>query len=190
MKKKLKALIALMSVCAVGAVGSAFALTRNQATSSGTAGQFDKAIYLYWGNAQSSVELNPVNDLNANVPVYRYLTVAPQSTKSVAGTVTVTFTLAAATGDYHINGLTVNVYGTTVEAIDAENKATYVVEANKVASVQAGSLTDTDTFTISASSGATQTTSKYYAIEVVYDGTFVTGKTLGTTLNISQSFAA
>jgi len=189
MKKKLKALIAMMSLCAVGTVGSALALTRTGAEVSGSAGKFDQAIYLYWGGTQTSVELDDCNDLTANVPVYRYLTVAPQSTKSVAGTVTVTFELDVASGDYHINGLTVNVYRTNVEAITGENVATYAVEVNRVLVLNSSNDEGTNAFSVSADTAAHATT-YYYAIEVVYDGTYVSGKTLGGSLDISQSFGA
>lgn len=193
MKKKTKALIAMMSLCAVGTVGSAFALTRNGATATGTPGAFDKAIYLYWGETNTSVELADCENLTANVPVYRYVTVSPQSTKSVAGTLTVSFELEKATDTaekkYHIDGLTVNVYRTNVEAITDENVATYAVDANKKVSLTSEALTNQDTFAIETSTEKHQTTF-YYAIEVVYDGTYVANSVLGGEVNISQSFSA
>ena len=188
MKKKLKGLIGLMSVCAVGAISGAFALERQGANVSGTAGHYDQAVYLYWGGAQSSLELAPCDELTANVAEYRYFAVAPQTTKSVAGTVTVSFELAENSGDYHISGLTVKVYGAD-QQINDENKGTYVVEGNLVATLTSAAKTGSDTFSVTANTEK-HTTTKYYAVEVVYDGTFVSGKTLGGTLVIGQSFEA
>ena len=185
MKKKLKALIGLMALCAAGTVGGAFALTRDGATGTGTAGGFDQAIYLYWGGTSTTASLADCDSLTTNVPVYRYLTVAPQSTKSVAGTVTVTFEMTPSEGDYHLNGVTVNVYRTDVEAITDANKGTYVGEGKEVLTLTSSHTSDTNTFTVSTGSGV-HATPYYYAIEV----TSVQGKTMGGEFKVSQAFAA
>lgn len=189
MRKKLKALVGMMSLCALGAVGSAFALTREGVNAPGTAGHFEQAVYLYWGDAKTSITLDDCDDLTANVPVYRYLAVAPQSTKTVAGTVTVDFELEKSTGDYHIEGVTVTVYRADV-AINDDNVATYAIDANKVAELPGED--GSDSFAITASTEK-QTTTKYYAIKVVWDGKNDTSHpayVLGGSVNISQSFAA
>ena len=46
MKTTRKVLIGLMALCLAGSVGGVLALTRQQASGTGTAGQFDKAVYL------------------------------------------------------------------------------------------------------------------------------------------------
>ena len=118
MKTKLAVLVGLMALSAAGTVGGALALTRNSATSSGTAGSFDKAIYLYWSSESTTASLANVDDLSAGVAQYRYLSVTPKSSKSVAGTVTLTFTLASGGENTHMEGLTVNVYKTDALATD------------------------------------------------------------------------
>lgn len=190
MKKKLKALIAMMSVCAIGVVGSTFAFARQQATSSGTTGKYDQAISLYWGDGESDLTLDNCSDLQAGTAQYRYFSVMPQSTKTVTGTVTVTFNLAQSSGDYHLNGLTVKVYRADV-AISDDNIETYAVEGNLKATLDKDNTTKTDTFAVSASSdNNSHTTAKYYAVEVKYDGSYVANKALGGSLTISQSFGA
>ena len=188
MKTKSKILIGLMALCLAGAAGTTFALTRNAATSSGTAGGFDQAIYLNWGSDQQSVSITDVTELTTNVAQYRVLSVTPKSTKTVAGTVTLTFTLAATAGDYHVNGLTVDVFKTETLATQ-EGAASAISELSAVATVDASHLSATTTFSVTAASAAHETNA-YYVMRFVYDGTMVTGKTMQGNLTIAQSFAA
>ena len=178
-----------MALCLAGTAGGVFALTRNAATPSVTTGAFDKAVYLYWTTGNSSLSLSNITDLSAGAPQYRYLTVAPQTTKSVTGTVRLDFTLAAEASK-HMKGLTVSVYETsalatdqTVEGlIDGVTAAPVLTEANG---------TGYATFSVASSSTAHETP-KYYAIEVVWSGSNDSEHTdypLGATLTIAQSFS-
>ena len=112
MNTKSKVLIGLMAICLLGGVGSTLALTRSGASVSGNPGAFDQAVYLGWGDNEASVTINNVENLGAGEAnaQYRGLAVGPESSKSVEGTVRLTFTLAASAGDHHINGLSVGVY--------------------------------------------------------------------------------
>lgn len=193
MKKKLKALVAMMSLCAVGAVGSAFAVwQRSSATGTGTTQSFDKAIYLYWGSGSSTASIGDIDNLSGGSTVYRYLTVSPKSTKSVSGTVTLRFNLAAST-DCVITGLEVNVYKVAeLPANDtAAAAAIAAIEADEKDEVDAtltpSQLEDTTTFSVSAGTAAHETQA-FYVIAVSYDGT-ATG-TLGGLVTINQSFNA
>ena len=191
MKTKLAVLVGLMALSAAGTVGGALALTRNSATGSGTAGNFDKAIYLYWGNQETTASLDDVNDLSAGVAQYRYLSVMPKSSKSVSGTVTLTFTLASGGANTHMEGLTVNVYktdalandSTVAAAIDGKSASPVLTKSN---------LSGTISFSV-ATSESIHVTDAYYAIEVVWSGSNDAEHPtyeLGASLTISQAFAA
>lgn len=182
-------LIGAMVACVAGSVGSIFALTRNAAAASGTSGSFDQAIYLYWDSGSSTKSISDVENLVANVPQYRYLTVAPKSTKSLTGNVTLTFTLAQTEGaSYTIAGLSVKVYKT--ESLATDGTVAGLIEGKVAApSLDAENLTGNTSFAVAASESAHETTA-YYAIEVKYDGTNLEGKTLSGGLTISQSFGA
>ena len=191
MKTKLAVLVGLMALSAAGTVGGALALTRNSATGSGSAGSFDKAIYLYWGSESTTASLDDVNDLSAGDAQYRYLSVTPKSSKSVAGTVTLTFTLASGGANTHMEGLTVNVYKTDALANDSTVEAAI---SEKVASpvLTKANLEGTTTFAVSAGEDVHETNA-YYAIEVVWTGANDSEHPtyeLGASLTISQSFAA
>ena len=102
-------LIGVMACALAGGVGSALALTRTGANAAGGTGAFDQAVQLYWGHESTTATISNVEDLSAGVAQYRGLTVSPQTTKSLAGNVELTFTLSATAG-HHIKGLTVSVY--------------------------------------------------------------------------------
>lgn len=184
---KNKALVGMMALCLVGGVSSAFALTGKAATATGTA-SLDKAIYLYWDTNSESKTIPACNELTTNVPVYRYLAVTSKSSKSVGGVVTLSFEMAVTSGDYHLNGVTISVYQTESLATDqtVDDLIDNVVAAPVLDSAH---LTGSTTFNVTATGNATNTTQAFYAIEVVYDGTFVQNKTLGGSLTVTQSFA-
>ena len=188
---KSKILIGVMAIALVGGVGSAVALTRTGASGTGTPGAFDEAIYLYWGSESTSVSIADVEDLAADTAQYRGLTVTPKSSKSVAGNVRLTFTLAPTAGSHHIKGLTVSVYKIDA-AFDAENVVTQIGE--KVASpiLDEDHLTGTTDLAVAASANVHETIG-YYAIKVLWtganDGTNPS-YTLDADITISQSFIA
>ena len=193
MNTKSKVLIGLMAICLLGGVGSTLALTRSGASVSGNPGAFDQAVYLGWGDNETSVTINNVENLGAGEAnaQYRGLTVGPETSKSVEGTVRLTFTLAASEGNHHINGLTISVYEID-DAFDAENVATQI--NGKVASpvLDAEHLTGTADLEIEADAEFHRTTA-YYAIKVLWSGANDTENptyTLDASLTISQSFIA
>lgn len=192
MKKTKVLLLSLgMALCVGGGVGAAAAITRQAAGNTGE-GDFDKAINLYWGSESSTATLADMEELQVNVPQYRYLSVTPKSSKTIEGTVTVNFTLAKATDSdgksYDIAGLVVKVYQTESLATDATVESLISNDNLKVTVTKANPSGDA-TFTVS-SAEAVHETNAYYAIQVVYDGSQQEAdKTLGGSLSISQSFA-
>ena len=193
MNTKSKVLIGLMALCLLGGVGSTLALTRSGAAATGTPGAFDKAVYLYWGTEQSSVEIADVENLQPSVAQYRYLEVSPKSTKSVAGNVTLTFALAPTAGNHHLNGLTVSVYKTVSLATD-ETVAGLIDGVVAAPVLTAANLSGTTSFAVAASENAHETKA-YYAIAVSWDGANDPEEgheayTLSGSLTIAQSFGA
>ena len=184
-------LIGVMGVALVGGVGSALALTRTGANAAGNSGAFDQAINLYWGSESTTATISNVENLRAGVAQYRGLEVSPKSTKTVAGNVRITFTLAATAGAHHIKGLTVNVYKINA-AFDAENVATQI--AGKVAAPvlnEAAPTGYTDLAVVAAEN--VHETNGHYAIEVVWNGANDGENPLSTldcSLTIAQSFVA
>ena len=180
-----------MAFSLAGTVGGALALTRNSATGTGTPGAYDKAIYLYWGSESSTAELADMDSLSANTAQYRYLSVTPKSSKTVTGTVTLTFTLASGGAETHMEGLTVSVYKTDSLATDS-TVATLIEGKSATPVLDKDHLSGTATFTVSAAE-AVHETNAYYAIQVVWTGAIDQQHPtyeLGATVNISQSFAA
>ena len=176
-----------MSLSLLGGVGSVLALTRNSATASSTSPAFDQAIYLYWDSeAQTSAHISDIASVEVNTPVYRYLTVSPKSSKSVAGTVTVTFTLAAQS-ETVVTGLSVSVYETSSLANDSTVAS--LIDGVTPSVISGSTLSVSKTFSVSQSS-AVHETQKFYAIKVNYDGTAAPGATLGGLVTITQSFVA
>lgn len=196
MKKLKKALlIAGMALCLGGGIGTAAAaISANQAEGHGE-GNFDKAINLYWGGENSTVTLADMTDLTVNVPEYRILNVSSKSTKSVAGKVTLTFTLSAGTVEADktasIKDLEIKVYtvdaGTTAEAAASIDYSAMTAAA----AVNADTTSDTAEITIASGAAAHETTTTY-AIQVTYTGATVLGanEVLAAELTISQSFSA
>ena len=193
MKVKRKALIGLMALSLLGGIGGALALTNNSATYTGDQGTYDQAIYLGWGASNTqSVEISPVQNLAANTAQYVPLQASSKSTKTVAGTVTVGFSLAVQTGNYHIEGLTVTVYDTATTLV-TENYETAIASATLKATLTKTATSGNATFTVSAA--AAHQTDRCYIIKVLWDGSSDRASgheayTLGATLTISQSFAA
>lgn len=186
---KSKILIGVMACCLVGGAGSALALSRSGVDATGTAGAFDSAVYLYWGHESSSTTIAPVEDLAAGATQYRGLTVSPKSSKSVAGNVQISFTLAATGATNHLKGLTVSVY-TIDAAFDEEHVEEQIDE--KVASpvLDEGHLTGSVNLAIATNASVHETVG-YYAIAVAWtganDGEHPT-YTLDATLTIAQAF--
>jgi hypothetical protein len=190
MKTKGKVLIGLMSLCLAGGAGGAFALTRNASTATGTAGAFDKAIYLNWATDSQSITISDVENLSAGTAQYRSLTVAPKSTKSVEGVVTLTFTLAVTSGEHHIKGLSVVAYETSSLVID--NYATAIDGLVKAAEINETVLSDTIDISITSSTEAHETT-KYYVLAINWNGAFDSNNptyTMSGNVTIAQSFSA
>ena len=191
MNTKSKVLIGLMALCLLGGVGSGLALTRDGASATGTPGAFDKAVYLYWGHEESSVDLPDVEELQPSVPQYVGLTVSPKSSPTVSGNVRLTFTLAASSGNHHIKGLSVSVFKIDA-AFDEENVATQI--QGKVASpvLNESNLTGTTDLAIAVSESAHETVG-YYAIQVNWSGANDAENptyTLDASITISQAFVA
>ena len=183
-------LIGAMVVCLAGSVGTVFALTRNSAAATGTSGNFDQAINLYWGHESTTATIDNCENLVQNRPVYRYLTVSPKSSKSVAGNVTLSFTMAAKSAANFVDGMTVKVYQTATLATDETIASALNANPAKV-TLDKDHLTGQTSFAVVASNDdQTHETTAYYAIELVYDGTEVAGKTLSGSITIAQSFGA
>ena len=181
-------LIGVMACALVGGVGSALALSRTGANAAGNAGAFDQAVYLYWGHESTTASINNVENLQPSTPQYRGLTVSPQSTKTVAGNVQLTFTLAP-TANHHIKGLTVSVYKIDAE-FDAENVAAQI--AGKVAApvLNESNLSDSTNLAVSAAANPHETIG-YYAIKVEWTGANDLDHeeyTLDCGITISQAF--
>ena len=193
MNTKSKVLIGLMAICLLGGVGSTLALTRSGAAATGQPGAFDQAVYLYWGHNASSAEITDVEDLQPSVAQYRYLEVSPQSTKSVSGNVTLTFTLAATAGNHHLQGLTISVYKTASLATN-ETVAGLIDGVTASPVLNSSALTGSTSFAVATAEEAHETKA-YYAIKIDWNGANDSTEgheeyTLSGSLTISQSFAA
>lgn len=193
MKLGLKSMVLLgvMACALAGGIGSALALTRTNASAAGNTGAFDQAVNLYWGHESTTATISNVQDLSAGTPQYRGLTVSPKTTKSVAGNVRLTFTLAATAGNYHIKGLTVSVYKIDA-AFDAENVETQISE--KIASpvLNESNLSGTTDLAVATNANAHETIG-YYAIKVAWTGANDAehpAYTLDCSITIAQSFIA
>ena len=193
MNTKSKVLIGLMAVCLLGTVGSALALAKNDASATGTPGAFDKAVYLYWGHEATTAEIADVENLQPSTPQYRYLEVSPQSTKTVAGNVTLTFTLAQTAGEHHLQGLTISVYKT--ESLATDGTVAGLIEGKSAAPVlNASNLSGQTSFAVAADAAAHETKA-YYAIEISWSGANDQTEgheeyTMSGSLTIAQAFGA
>ena len=184
-------LVGVMACALAGSVGSALALTRAGASAAGTAGAFDQAVYLYWGHEQTSTTISNVENLSAGVAQYRGLTVSPKSTKTVAGNVQLTFTLAKTAGDYHIKGLTVSVYKIDA-AFDAGTVETQINGKEASPVLDENHLTGVANLAVAASENVHETVG-YYAIKVAWTGANDgehPAYTLDCNITIAQSFVA
>lgn len=196
MKKHQKVLLGLMVLGLAGTVGTTFALTRKSATSSINGNGTDTAIYVTWGE-NATTDFAEVKDLEAKKPVYRYVVMQSNSSKSLAGTLSLTFALnvgqqeatVADTTNYVLTGLTVDIY-----SVDAYEKTSFSTEGEGATDTKLATLdatentTCTHDVTITASEAA-QTINKYYTLVFTWDGTPVgDGNTFGGYLAISQSF--
>ena len=191
MNTKSKVLIGLMAICLLGGVGSTLALTRTGASATGTPGAFDKAVYLYWGHEATTAEIADVENLQPSIAQYRYLEVSPQSTKTVAGNVTLTFTLAQTAGNHHLQGLTISVYKTASLATD-ETVAGLINGVSAAPVLTAANLSGTTSFAVAAAENAHETKA-YYAIAINWSGANDAEHeeyTLSGSLTIAQAFAA
>jgi len=196
MSKKKTVLLAAMGVALLGVAGSALALTYKSATQTKT-GALDSAIYLYWGSGSTNATVSDVESLKAGTNQYRSLTVAPKSSKSVAGTVTVTYTFDV--GDSieengvsktsSLKGLTFNVYETASEVTSPSSSDCAGTPATTLTIEDDNDHTATTIFTISSGDAAHET-AKYYVLEFSYSGVQMTdGHAFGGGVIISQSFA-
>ena len=189
MNTKSKVLVGLMALSLLGGVGSALALTRTGAAGTGTAGAFDQAIYLNWGTDQTSVSLDNVQNLLPGTPQYRYLEVSPKATKSVAGNVQLTFTLAATTGEHHIKGLSVSVYRTNA-LLNDENVAAGIAELSATPVLDEDHLSGTVNVAITAGDAAHEVKA-YFALAIAWTGdqdTVNTSYTMSGDVTIAQVF--
>ena len=185
-----KILIGVMACALVGGVGSAVALSRSGAGGTGQTGAFDEAVYLYWGHEATTATIDNVENLEAGVAQYRGLTVSPQSTKSVAGNVQLTFTLAATFGEHHLKGLSVSVYKIDA-AFDAGTVETQIGEKVAQPVLDEDHLSGVANLAIAANATAHETVG-YYAIKVLWTGANDPGHlgyTLDATLTIAQAFS-
>ena len=192
MKKHI--LLGLMALCLAGGVGTTLAAVTVTPGSHEVTETFDQVIELNWGSGSSTASISPVEDLRAGEPQYRSLEVTPKSSKSVAGTVTLTFTISVDSG-YEATGLTLKVYKT--DDLVASNSAASVyedaIDGLTASPSLAGSTTNvsgTTTFAVSASSGVHETNA-YYVLKFETSGAPVgAGNEFGADITISQSFAA
>ena len=187
-----KILIGVMAVSLVGGVGSAIALTRTGANGQGRTGKYDEAVYLYWGHESTTATIDNVEDLSAGVAQYRGLTVSPKSTKTVAGNVQLTFTLAPSAGDHHIKGLTVSVYKIDA-AFDAGTVATQIEGKVAAPVLNESNLTGTTNLAVSTHVTDAHETVGYYAIKVEWTGANDgehPSYTLDADITINQTFIA
>lgn len=186
-----KILIAIMAVCLVGGAGAgtAIALTRNGANGAGQQGAYDQAISLYWDHEETSVTISDVENLSAGVAQYRGLTVSPKSSKTVAGNVRLSFTLAATAGNHHIKGLSVSVYKIDA-AFNAGTVETQIAEKVAAPVLSEANLTGTTDLAVVTSENVHETVG-YYAIKVLWtganDGEHPTYD-LDASITIAQSF--
>ena len=182
-----------MALCAGGAVGTAFAAISKASATSNSSAAYDKAIYLYWGHESDTASLADMETLATNVPQYRHLVVSPQSSKSVSGTVTVSFTLgtiAVAEKTAVSKGITVSVYEITPDNEFTEDTIASYISGDPECVVTTAQPTGQASFTVSTDDAVHETV-QHYAIKVVFDGSKMgADEELSAKLTISQDFAA
>lgn len=182
-----------MALCAGGAIGTAVAEISKAPATSNSSAVYDKAIYLYWGHESDTASLADMETLSTNVPQYRHLVVSPQSSKSVSGNVTVTFTLGtiAVQGKTAVSkGISVSVYEITPDNNFTEETIASYISGDPECVVTTAQPSGTAQFAIATSTEVHETV-QHYAIKVVYDGSKMgDGEELSAKLTISQDFAA
>ena len=183
---KRNALIGVMALCLLGSVGGAVALTTTAANGA-IKNNVDSAVVFSWN--QNSIP--SIESLKGGVRQYSYVGATVNSSKSVAGTVTISFTLAAQDANAKtgvLTGLTVTVYQASAE-ITSENVATYAVDGNKQFELDGSHLTGNATFTVDDDS-ASHATSAYFAIAFDYDGSPIgADETLSGTVTLNSAWA-
>ena len=181
MKKHQKFLVGLMLLGLAGGVGTALAMTREDASASHELGT-DQTIYLYWDTEDNNSVVSAVNELSAAKPEYRNVVVAPKASTSASGRVKVSFALSVP-NDNVLTGLEISIYDT--DAYLAKEGKDNIASAT-LSSATGGTLTKDYEFDVSGSS----TTVKYYLLKFLWDGSDIGGSTFGGTLTISQDFVA
>jgi len=178
-----------MALCAGGAVGAAVAFDQTSASIADQTAVVDKAAQLYWGAGESSADILPVTNLDST-PQFRFLEVSPKTTKTLAGTVTLSFSVAAY-GEHGVcTGVTAEVWEITSVEKNAETIAATIaakdVSYRKATISGAGS----DSFGISVSANTSSVTN-YYAIKMAYDGSYPgDGNSVSARMTVHQAFAA
>ena len=190
MKKHI--LLGLMALCLAGGVGTTLAAVTATPGSHAVTETFDQVIELNWGSGSNSASIDDVAGLRAGVPQYRSLEVTPKSSKTVAGTVTLTFTISVNSG-YEATGLTLKVYKTdALVASNAEDSAFETAIDGKTASpdLDDSHLSGTTTFAVTADSGVHETHA-YYVLKFETSGAPLvdSNNQFGANVTISQSFA-
>ena len=191
-----------MALCAAGGVGTALAAITRSGASKTSNVVYDQAIYLYWDSNSASKSIDDIAAVSNNVAQYRHLVVSPKSSATVAGNVTVSFTLSTATTTDGktpvLNGLTVYVY--EIASLASETTSAYE------AAISAGTLKCTlvkatgdnhanegsASFAIDGATGAAHETVKHYAIKVLWvdDSSIQESEKLSANLTITQDFGA
>ena len=186
-----------MALCAAGGIGTALAVVSKTKAESTSTSSYDKAIYLYWDHeSEESASLSSMESVTEE-PQYRYLEVSPKSSKTLTGTVTVSFTLAEQSEGVPA-GKTATTKGITVEVYALGTDATALNVAEKVEAaaspectlVGPSALTGQASFAVAAGSGVHETVQRY-GIKVTWApaGVLSTEK-VSAQLTIAQSFAA
>ncbi len=193
MKKHQKVLLGLALLGLVGGVGTTLALTRKDATTSSVNGNdTDGAVYLYWGDeTQNTAATTEVKDLKANDPQYRCVVVAPKTSASVSGTVSVTFKLATLEADASQSQKATELPGFKVSIYKEESYSTSSVATTAISTLSMS--TDTKQYVASFDVAKGGTTTVYYTLEFLWDGSAVSDSStydFGGSLTISQSFEA
>lgn len=193
MKKHQKVLLGLASLGLVGGVGTALALTRTDATTQSLNGNdTDGAVYLYWGTeTENNAAKAEVKDLEANVAQYRCVVVAPKTSASVSGTVSVTFTLSTSAADSENNKKATELPGFSVAIYKEESYSTSSVSTTALSTLDTS--TETKQYTASFDVAKGSTTTAYYTLEFLWNGSAVSDSNtydFGGSLTISQSFVA
>lgn len=188
MTRKRKGLIALMALSLTAGVGSALALTVTPATGA-IERNVDGAVYFNWDQEK----ITSISDLKGGIAQYTSFSASVESTKSVTGTVTISFTLSAETTQAGktavLTGLTISVYE-TAGIIDSQHTAETLINGkDALFTLKSGQLTNNATFTVSAAA-AKHTTTQAYVLKFLYDGSQLgANDVLDGKVTLNSSFA-